>query len=373
MRWRFIAPVVVLNILPCWVQAEVLQCSDGKGDATIFRKGECQTLEDPTVPSGAPSSSPASAAAGTGKRVKGGDLPDVEALKKEFEDVKRKLLDIRDVGRHEINPVKKEEELRLTSPGPWMVSETLVPAAGEEVRGFEKSALINGHRYRLGERVDGGVIKEIARDRVVMLHDNKETVVPFNKITHPTLYGRVGTVPLTRHANGMYTLKVRINNNQEIEAMLDTGATALALPEDVVTWLLRSGTLKKSDLLGGVKAITADGSVIDSDAVQIASLRVGDMEIKDVRGLVIPASGNKGKSDSGDKKKQNDSEKEREKGDKKNKDDDQNDGKEASSEKKPDRKWIDKIVVQPLFGINELKRLGKWRIDHFNDQLIVEQ
>ncbi|MBF0212901.1 MAG: retroviral-like aspartic protease family protein [Magnetococcales bacterium] len=347
---------------------EIVQCSDGKGDPTIFRKGECQSVDDPTVPSGqrAPGAPGARSGGGAGE-------PELDALKKEFEEVKKKLSDLRDVGRHEINPAQKDE-VKYLNPGPWRVSQILVPAEGEDVRGFVKTAVINGYRYRLGERVDGGVLKEIARDRVVMLHEGKETVVPFNKLTHASVYGRVGSVPLIRHPSGVYFLKMRINNNQEIEAILDTGASSLVLPEDVLYWLLRTGSLKKSDSLGMTKATIADGSQIDAEVFKIASLRVGDIELKEVKALSLPSSGKEKESGkNNDKSKEKSQGKDSDKKDK-NKDSDRKSDDPENSSGRPDRKPLDAaMLTHPLFGIDDLKRLGKWRIDHINDQLIIEQ
>ncbi|MBF0189711.1 MAG: retroviral-like aspartic protease family protein [Magnetococcales bacterium] len=349
-----------LNTVPLVAGEPIVQCSDGKGgDPSLFRRDECQVVGDPTVPDGARASGMAA-----GKQAEDSDLND---LKKELDAIKKKMIDLGEVGRYEINPVGRDEEFMLSTPGPWKVSQILVPAEGEErVRSFEKSALINGYRYRPGERVDGGVVREIARDRVIMAHDGRETVVPFDKLTHATQFGQVGAVPLKRDPSGLYLLKVRINNNQEIEAVLDTGSSMLALPEDVVSWLVRSGTLKKSDLVGKAKSRIADGSVVDSSVFKIASLRVGDMELKDVEGLSLPA---RKKDKESEKEKGKDQDKDREKSpDASSKAGDP----DASGNGKED--ILDRDALnRPLFGIQDLKRLGRWRIDHVNDRLIVER
>ncbi|MBF0271276.1 MAG: retroviral-like aspartic protease family protein [Magnetococcales bacterium] len=351
----------LLNTAPVGATEEIIQCSDGKGgDPALFRKGECQPVGDPTVPPGQRSH-------GSAASSRGAD-PELDDLRKNLDEIKKKMTDLGEVGRYEIHPVGKDETIRTATPGPWKVSQILVPTAGEDVRGFVKSALINGYRYRLGEQVDGGVVREIARDRVIMAHDGRETVVPFDKLTHATLFGRVGVVPLKRDPSGIYLINVRINNNQEIEAVLDTGSSNLALPEDVVSWLVRSGTLKKSDLIGTAKSRIADGSMIDSTVFKVASLRVGDMELKDVEGFSLPPQ-----------KKDKESEKE------KNKDKDKDKDKEKSPDISPKAGDPDSsgsgkedlldisALNRPLFGIQDLKRLGRWRIDHLSDQLIVER
>lgn len=350
---------------------EIVWCADKKGgDPAIFRKGDCQTLDDPTVPPGFVSKSGGSqeSSGSTAMPQVGADKSkqkspareeqqstDVEQLKKEFDEVKKKLAEIQDVGRHEINASKGEEVEALGTPGPWRVSETLVPAVGEKGGDLDKSAMINGYRYRLGERVDGGVVKEIARDRVVMLHDGKETVVPFDKTTHASVFGRVGAVPLTRDSFGIYTVKVRLNNNQEIDAVVDTGASIFVVPEDVVAWLMRSGTLKSEDFLSEGKAILGDGSSIDTRIFKIHSLRIGDMELKDVEGAQV--SSKKGEKDQ--KKEETDASTNK-------------DNKTPEPPKSVKPKEVTGLT-QPLFGVNGLRMLGKWRIDHINNQLIVER
>ncbi|MBF0340696.1 MAG: retroviral-like aspartic protease family protein [Magnetococcales bacterium] len=359
---------------------EMVQCADGKGDPTFFRKGECRSLDDPTVPTGKPApgaTSPGATSPGStspGATSPGSTSPDATSpgstspgatspgstspgAKAEAKDP--------DEGRSEINPASGEQYLQEFSLGPWRVSQILVPALGEDVRGFEKSALINGYRYRVGERVDGGVIREISRDRVVMVHDGKETVVPFDRLTHASQYGRVGAIPLTRDPDGLYTLKIRINNGHEIEAIVDTGASRLTLPEDVVSWLRRSNTLKESDFIGKANVSFADGSQRETKVFKVASVRVGDMELKDVEAVSVPAEG-----------KESDAGKEKETGKDKDKGKDKSRSKSGSKEKagsEPDKGMDLSVLNRPLFGIQELKRLGKWRIDHVNDQLIVER
>ncbi|MBF0126489.1 MAG: aspartyl protease family protein [Magnetococcales bacterium] len=383
---------------------EILQCADRQGEPAIYRKGECQPLDDPTVPPGQVSRSghPLGGLEELKNKMEEANdrhFLEVEELKRKLEEVKekkgeddalkgelaelrKKLAEAMEQHFEEVETIRKElvaakerdkekkrvenapkegglgvnasrpEEMTpLGSPGPWSVSQILVPARGAADRGDESFAMINGYRYRLGERVDGGgVVKGIASDRVIMLHGNREYVVPFNKKTHALVAGQLGVVPLTKEKSGTYRLKLRINNNQEIDAVLDTGSSTVLLPEDVVTWLRRSGTLKPQDFMGKVKAVIADGSIVDGRRFMIRYLRVGDMELRDVEGVELA-------SEKKEEKKSND-----DKGSK----DNQDPGKDES---KPDILE----VKQPLFGINALTKLGRWRIDHQNDQLIVDR
>ncbi|MBF0428872.1 MAG: retroviral-like aspartic protease family protein [Magnetococcales bacterium] len=288
---------------------EVVHCSIRKGEPVVFRKGECRLLDDPTFPTGA--------------------------------------INRPEARQPATHSVKSEESGGVGSPGPWKVSQILVPSEGEDGRNFVRQAVINGHRYRVGEWVDGGVVKEIAQGRVVISHDGKETTVLFDKSTPATALGRVGSIPLILEPAGVYSIKIRINNNQEILAVLDTGASQLALPEDVVAWLVRSGTLKPTDFVGVGKAVIADGSSFSTRSFKIHSLRVGDVELRDVEGIEVP-----------NQKKETETAKNKKKS-----------TKEKSLKKSSE--WTE--LTRPLFGLQELMKIGKWRIDHANSQLIVER
>ncbi len=397
---------------------EMMQCADRKGDPAIYRKGECQPLDDPTRPAGyvpQPGSPGATAAGGDAAgRAEVEDLRrrmeeandrhflEVEELRKkleevkekkgeadglrdEVEDLKRRLIEAGEQHFEEVETIRKElvevkekerakqeerteaakaqeslsinttrlEEMPpLGAPGPWRVTQILVPAQGVGGKSMPMSATINGVRYRVGERVDGGgVVKGIQRDRVIMLHDGRDYEVLFHKKPHAVMAGRVGVVPLKRSFGDAYIVKIRINNNMEIDAILDTGASVVSLPEDVVLWLRRTGTLKPDDYLGKSKVSIADGSVKDSKEYLIRYLRVGDMEVRNVIALEILGEKGEGK-DKDDKK-----------------DTDKKDDKPKKEEEKPDVLEVRHV----LLGINVLKELGRWRIDHANDLLIVER
>ncbi|MBF0295845.1 MAG: retroviral-like aspartic protease family protein [Magnetococcales bacterium] len=407
-------------LVPAGVLAgdEMLQCADKKGDPAIYRKGECQPLDDPTRPAGyvpQPGSGGTSASGGdAAARAEVEELRrrleesndrhflEVEELRKkleevkekkgeadtlrdEVEDLKRRLTEATEQHFEEVETIRKElvearekeqakqqerieaakakealsvnttrfEEMPpLGAPGPWRVTQIVVPAQGGAGKSTPMTATINGVRYHVGERVDGGgVVKGIQRDRVVMLHDGREYEVQFHKKSHALMAGRVGVVPLKRSFGDAYIVKIRINNNMEIDAILDTGASVVSLPEDVVLWLRRSGTLKPNDYLGKGKVSIADGSVKDSKEYLIRYLRVGDMEVRNVIALEIVG----------------------EKGDGKNKDEKKDKDKKDDNPKKEEEKPDVLEVQHVLLGINVLKELGRWRIDHANDLLIVER
>ncbi|MBF0261829.1 MAG: aspartyl protease family protein [Magnetococcales bacterium] len=342
-RAMLLALALLITPWPRLTAEEMVQCSDGKGDPQLFRRQECQPLKDPTVPRGKPTADASAGERGADQPV---GAPEVGLLPESGS-----------VGDNPEQAQNSKPKVVTRIPGPWHVTEILVPAKGEADQGYAPSAIINGQRRLVGDTVDGGVVGKIHRDRVVIRHEGRETVVPFDRTTHAAPPGRVGVVPLKRHPSGVYLLKLRINDNPEFEAVLDTGASDLALPPEVVTWLVRTGSLRKEHLLGKGKARLADGSEHDTRYLLLSKLRIGDMELKGVPVIEIPKK--QDKSDGA--------------GDKEDKGGQIGPGSGEADKKNKEEKIDPEALLQPLFGIKPLERLGRWRIDHGAGQLIVER
>jgi hypothetical protein len=89
---------------------------------------------------------------------------------------------------------------------------------------------------------------------------------------------------------GTYTVPVLINGVLPLHFTIDSGASDVSIPSDVVSVLIRTGSLKDSDFIGSQKYVLADGSVITSRVFVIRSLKVGDQTITNVRGSVADAN-----------------------------------------------------------------------------------
>ena len=96
-------------------------------------------------------------------------------------------------------------------------------------------------------------------------------------------------IPLDRH-QGTYSLPVQINGAITLEFTLDSGASDVSVPADVASTLVRTGTLSRRDFLGEQTYELADGSALPSQRVMIRSLKVGDIELKNVPASIAPAS-----------------------------------------------------------------------------------
>ena len=72
---------------------------------------------------------------------------------------------------------------------------------------------------------------------------------------------------------GVYVVPVLINNAITLDFVVDSGASDVSVPADVVMTLMRSGTLKETDFLGQQTYVLADGSKVPSETFRIRSLK----------------------------------------------------------------------------------------------------
>ncbi len=84
------------------------------------------------------------------------------------------------------------------------------------------------------------------------------------------------------NVNGVYQVPIRINDTITLDAVLDSGASDVVVPADVVGTLIRSKTISASDFLGEQTYVLADGSEVPSQRFIIKSLKVGSKTLENV-------------------------------------------------------------------------------------------
>jgi len=90
---------------------------------------------------------------------------------------------------------------------------------------------------------------------------------------------------------GTYVVPVVINNTITLDFTVDSGASDVTIPLDVVKALIDAGTIREPDLIGKKTYVIADGSKVKSITFRIRSLKVGDKSVENVIGSVGPAKG----------------------------------------------------------------------------------
>jgi len=94
-------------------------------------------------------------------------------------------------------------------------------------------------------------------------------------------------VPLV-NVHGTYSVPVTINGYLPLDFTLDSGASDVSIPQDVFTVLLRAGKITQDDVIGSQTYTDAEGQSHEAATFTIRSLKVGDIEVQNVRGSVAP-------------------------------------------------------------------------------------
>lgn len=90
---------------------------------------------------------------------------------------------------------------------------------------------------------------------------------------------------------GTYSVPVTINNQITLNFTVDSGASDVTIPADVVLTLMRTGSIVSGDFIGSTNYQLADGSIITSRNFVIRTLKVGGRTISNVKGSVAGVNG----------------------------------------------------------------------------------
>ena len=94
-----------------------------------------------------------------------------------------------------------------------------------------------------------------------------------------------------RREHGIFVVPVLVNRQITLGFIVDSGAADVTIPADVVSTLIRAGTIAPTDYRDVVQGQLADGSVTSSQEIRLRSLRIGRLEIRNVNAMVTPSAG----------------------------------------------------------------------------------
>jgi clan AA aspartic protease (TIGR02281 family) len=127
----------------------------------------------------------------------------------------------------------------------------------------------------------------------------KDAATNWTKGTVEKLLPAPATIEAASHAGevvlkqdgGIFVVPVGINGTMTLDFAVDSGASDVSIPADVFSTLLRTGTVKASDIIGEQTLEMADGSQSTLPTFTIRSLKVGDKVIENVKATVAPSKG----------------------------------------------------------------------------------
>ena len=106
----------------------------------------------------------------------------------------------------------------------------------------------------------------------------------------PPLGTRGETVALVSDG-GTFKVPVTINGQLTLKFVVDSGASDVSIPADVVATLVRTETITDADFLDKQTYQLADGSTVPSQRFVIRTLKIGDKTLENVVGGIAPAAG----------------------------------------------------------------------------------
>jgi predicted aspartyl protease len=92
-------------------------------------------------------------------------------------------------------------------------------------------------------------------------------------------------------SGGTFGVPVSINGRLTLDFVVDSGASVVTIPADVVLTLIRTGTIRRDDFLGTQTYTLANGSTMPSEMFMIRELSVAGHDVLNVRASVAPVAG----------------------------------------------------------------------------------
>ena len=150
----------------------------------------------------------------------------------------------------------------------------------------------NGNKY-VGNFEDGEFTANGFIQRLPVVFDPNEPgelILPESPASPARPLAVGSSIPLVK-AGGVYKVPVMVNGVILLQFMVDSGASDVSIPFDVVLTMVRTGSLTDNDFVGEQIYRLADGSRIKSKTFRIRHLKVGDRVVENVLGSVADVQG----------------------------------------------------------------------------------
>ena len=104
-------------------------------------------------------------------------------------------------------------------------------------------------------------------------------------ILAPDFSGLADEILLTER-NGVYIVPVTLNDSITVDGILDTGASEMFIPFNVIATLIQSTSIAMTDILKEGVYTLADGSINTKERVNIAKIVIGDTTFYNISAIV---------------------------------------------------------------------------------------
>ena len=90
------------------------------------------------------------------------------------------------------------------------------------------------------------------------------------------------TTAKLQRLGGVFVLPALLNGSIDINCIVDSGATHVQIPEDIVEEMRRAGSLTDADFLGPVQYALADGRTVRQQVFRLKTLQIGDRTMRNI-------------------------------------------------------------------------------------------
>jgi hypothetical protein len=97
---------------------------------------------------------------------------------------------------------------------------------------------------------------------------------------------KIITIPLIRGKDDLFEVAAELNDAIKLKFILDSGASDVSVPPNIVKSLIESGNLKQTDFYGEQEYRLADGSTIKSSTFIIHKLKIGDLVFEEIKASI---------------------------------------------------------------------------------------
>ena len=104
-------------------------------------------------------------------------------------------------------------------------------------------------------------------------------------ILAPDFSGLADEILLTER-NGVYIVPVTLNDSVTVDGILDTGASEMFIPFNVIATLIQSTSIAMKDILKEGVYTLADGSINTKERVNIEKIVIGDTTFYNISAIV---------------------------------------------------------------------------------------
>jgi predicted aspartyl protease len=87
-------------------------------------------------------------------------------------------------------------------------------------------------------------------------------------------------------SNGVYMIPITLNDSIVVAGILDTGASEMFIPFNVIASLIQKGDIATKDILKDGSYTLADGTIKNRERVNISKIMIGNLTFTNVSAIV---------------------------------------------------------------------------------------